>query len=40
VKIKEADEADGIFSDLMGDDVDPRRAFIQDNALTVGNLDI
>ncbi|MEO0384637.1 MAG: DNA topoisomerase (ATP-hydrolyzing) subunit B [Pseudomonadota bacterium] len=40
VKIKEADEADGIFSDLMGDDVDPRRAFIQDNALTVDNLDI
>ncbi|MEQ8657341.1 MAG: DNA topoisomerase (ATP-hydrolyzing) subunit B [Hyphomicrobiales bacterium] len=39
VKIKEADEADGIFSDLMGDDVDPRRAFIQDNALTVDNLD-
>ncbi len=40
VRIKEADEADGIFSDLMGDDVDPRRTFIQDNALTVGNLDI
>ena len=40
VKIKEADEADGVFSDLMGDDVDPRRTFIQDNALTVGNLDI
>ncbi|MEM1288017.1 MAG: DNA topoisomerase (ATP-hydrolyzing) subunit B [Pseudomonadota bacterium] len=40
VRIKEADEADGVFSDLMGDDVDPRRTFIQDNALTVGNLDI
>lgn len=40
VKIREADEADGVFSDLMGDDVEPRRAFIQDNALTVGNLDI
>ncbi|MEM6383415.1 MAG: DNA topoisomerase (ATP-hydrolyzing) subunit B [Pseudomonadota bacterium] len=40
VKINEADEADGVFSDLMGDDVDPRRTFIQDNALTVDNLDI
>ncbi|MBV6659047.1 MAG: DNA topoisomerase (ATP-hydrolyzing) subunit B [Devosiaceae bacterium] len=40
VRIQEADEADGVFSDLMGDDVDPRRTFIQDNALTVGNLDI
>ncbi len=40
VKIKEVDEADDIFVKLMGDVVEPRRAFIQENALSVGNLDV
>ncbi|MCC2112152.1 MAG: hypothetical protein KDJ16_08975, partial [Hyphomicrobiales bacterium] len=40
VRIRESDEADQIFSRLMGDDVDPRREFIQENALAVANLDI
>ncbi|MEL6369867.1 MAG: DNA topoisomerase (ATP-hydrolyzing) subunit B [Pseudomonadota bacterium] len=39
VKIKEADEADDIFSRLMGDVVEPRREFIQDNALAA-ELDV
>jgi DNA gyrase subunit B len=34
VKVKEVDEADDIFTQLMGELVDPRREFIQDNALT------
>ena len=33
VKVKEVDEADDIFTKLMGELVDPRREFIQDNAL-------
>ena len=40
VKIKELDEADDIFAKLMGDMVEPRREFIQDNALSVANLDV
>ena len=40
VKIGALDEADDIFSKLMGDVVEPRREFIQDNALSVDNLDV
>jgi DNA gyrase subunit B len=39
VKISDAVEADRIFSLLMGDEVEPRRRFIEDNALSVRNLD-
>ena len=40
VRIKEGDEADDIFVKLMGDVVEPRREFIQENALSVANLDV
>ena len=40
VKIRDAVETDDIFTILMGDDVEPRRAFIQNNALEVSTLDI
>ncbi|MBR2534455.1 MAG: DNA topoisomerase (ATP-hydrolyzing) subunit B [Hyphomicrobium sp.] len=40
VKIDDIAEADEIFSKLMGDIVEPRREFIQDNALNVSNLDV
>ncbi len=40
VKVSHADEAHEVFSTLMGDVVEHRREFIQDNALNVTNLDI
>ncbi len=40
VQIREIDEADDLFSRLMGDVVEPRREFIQENALNVANLDV
>jgi len=40
VKISDAADADDLFSRLMGEEVEPRKVFIQDNALNVANLDI
>ena len=39
VKVNEATKADDLFTRWMGEDVEPRREFIQDNALSVANLD-
>ncbi len=40
VKVSEVDQADDIFTKLMGDVVEPRREFIVNNALNVANLDV
>jgi DNA gyrase subunit B len=40
VRVEDDVEADSIFTILMGDEVEPRREFIQDNALEVRNLDV
>jgi DNA gyrase subunit B len=40
VRVEHADTTDDLFTKLMGEEVEPRKAFIVDNALTVANLDV
>ena len=40
VKLEDGVEAEEIFTTLMGENVEPRRKFIEDNALAVTNLDV
>jgi DNA gyrase subunit B len=40
ITLHDAEEADRVFSMLMGEEVEPRRAFIDANAVYVSNLDV